>query len=142
MAKKVYHMDRNHMCKNAADKIMKTNYSKKNLDKLKKVINQLKNFDMSLKQNFMCFLCDYESMKNFFFNEKIVVLNYSVCETIVKETFNPYYYLNEFIYKYINTANFLSYCINEEDTSNYGLINVEKGNKIEYLEIDNTITHQ
>jgi len=79
---------------------------------LKRAINNLQDFDTSLKKNFMCFLCDFESLKNIHSDDKIVTFDYPVCEHLVRNTYQEYYYLNDFIYKYLNTANFLSYCIN------------------------------
>lgn len=50
--------------------------------------------------------------------------------------------MNNFIYKYINTVNFLSYCINNDNLNLYGNLNISDGHNIEYIDIDNTLTNQ
>lgn len=52
----------------------------------------------------MCFLCDFHSLKNIDFNNKLVKLNYKVCENVVDKTFDTFYYFNSFVFKYINNA--------------------------------------
>lgn len=36
----------------------------------------------------MCFLCDFESIKNWKISEKIITLNYEVCEYLVDKTYD------------------------------------------------------
>lgn len=89
----------------------------------------------------MCFLCDFESLKNFKLKERLISMDYKVCENIVDNTFDGFYYLNEFIYKYLNTANFLSYCIVTDDLANFGILNLQ-GNKFDFLNINNNLSIQ
>lgn len=133
MAKKVYQSEKNHVCRNVSKKIMETKFTSEDLQKLKKTIGKLKRFDMNQKRNFLCFLCDFESLKNIHLQDKLVVLNYEVCEELVQQTYEEYYFLNEFVYKYLNTANFLSYCVNNESVQDFGLLEGREKNEYEFL---------
>lgn len=141
-ANKVLKSDRNVKCKEVAKKLVDTVFGAEDLKILKRAINNLKQFEIKLKKNFMCFLCDYESLRHIQMEEKIVSLDYKICEQIVKGTYQEYYYLNDFVYKYLNTANFLTYCVNNENLLDFGNLNLLKGAKIEFLEIDNSLTNQ
>ena len=48
-AMQVHHMDRNHLCKKAAEKILGTEFEKEELKILKRTINNLKKHDMTIK---------------------------------------------------------------------------------------------
>lgn len=71
----------------------------------------------------MCFLCDFHSLKNIDFVHKLVKLNYKVCEKIVDSTFDIFDYFNNFIFRYLNAANYFSYCYDSKDFSLMGKFN-------------------
>ena len=78
----------------------------------------------------MCFLCDFESVKNWYIKDQFIPFDYDVCINIINNTFQDSFYLNNIIYKYINSINLLTYCI---DNENEPLKSIENNKDIEFL---------
>ena len=130
------------MCKNISEKIIKMKIDDVILNKIEKVLNELKTFDRNQKENFICMLCDYNSIR-FWDNEKnIIPLNFSTCKKIVDSTFDNIYYMNNFVYKYLNTVNFLTYCVNTNNMAKFGDLNLEDNGFFDFLEIENSLSYE
>ena len=104
---------------------------------MKKIFRKLKDFDFTLKQNFTCFLCDFDSVKNWYTNDQFIAINYDVCENIVKNTFSETYFLNNVIYKYFNSVNLLSYCVDDKEDP---FKSIENNKNIEFIVINNDLS--
>jgi hypothetical protein len=128
------------ICKKVSKTILETEITPEILSKINTTLNKLKTFDRNQKENFICLLCDYNSIRFWDLNQRFIPLHYDVCESIVENTFDEIYYLNNFIYKYINTANFLSYCVNNENLSKFGDLNLENDGFFSFLEIENSLS--
>lgn len=64
--------------------------------------------------------------------------NNDVCYEIVEKVFPYFYFFNSFVWKYINSVNFLAYCnnVNAEHDNKFTL---DKDLSFEYLKIENSL---
>jgi len=69
----------------------------------------------------------------------MIDFNFNVCENIIENTFERFYFLNSFVYKYINASNYLAHCINIEEKRKTGHMNIEEGEIPLFLEIFNSM---
>ena len=126
-------------CTFLADKIMKFPVTEEYIAQIKDAIDKFFEFDMKMKRNFSCFLCDYESYKNWDIENKIVVMNYRMCNHIVENSLDYYVLLNDVIVKYINTANFMTHCVNFNKSNKMGKLELGLRKDFEFLENDNSL---
>lgn len=126
-------------CTSLAKKILDFNVTQEYLAQIKETIDRFFEFDMKIKKNFTCFLCDYESYKNWDIDNKIVVMNFRMCNEIVNNTLEYYELLNETIVKYINTVNFMTHCVNFDKSDKMGMLNLGLQNDFEFLKNDNSL---
>lgn len=67
-------------------------------------------YDLKLKKGFICMLCDFDNEPYLSLEEKFVYFNNDVCLNVVNNTFDYFYYFNTYVWKYINSVNFLAHC--------------------------------
>lgn len=127
-------------CRSIAKNILGTKINSSTINHAKELIEKFLNFDLKLKRGFVCLLCDYENGKDFDIQARLLNLNYEVCEEMVEHTFDFYYHFNNFVYKYINSVNFLGYCYDETDVYQTGKI--RKDEDIAYIEVDNNQSNE
>lgn len=104
------------LCKKVGKLVWDQAIDKHMIEKIKYLILKIQKYNKRVKEGFKCFLCDFDSAPFFDTKEKSVFLNNDVCYDIVDNTFEYYNYFNNFVWKYINTLNFLAHCSNVHNT--------------------------
>jgi hypothetical protein len=140
VATQVFNQAKSDTCRNIARNILDTKVDNSVINHAKELIEKFLNFDLKLKRGFVCLFCDYENGKEFDFQTRLLNLNYEVCEEMVEHTFDFYHHFNNFVFKYINSVNFLGYCYDETDVYQTGKI--RKDEDIAYIEVDNNQTNE
>lgn len=126
-------------CIKVADKLLGFTIDENYVEKARALIDQFLDYDQRLKHSFICFFCDYESFKYWDIEGQTVGFNYRFCDSMVENTFDFYYFMNTEVYKYINTANFLTKCINFSDPELMGKMEVKETKNSEFLEVDSSM---
>ncbi len=81
-------LSRHRMCTMVSNKLINSTLNHSTVEDLKQALKHLNDFDVNQKDNFACFLCDFNSVKNWDVQYKIIPLSYDICETIVENTFD------------------------------------------------------
>lgn len=126
-------------CERAAEVIKNTHIDHDIISNIEKMIKKISKFDWELKSGFRCLLCDYDNAKFIDTDFKYVKYHVNVCKKIADKTFKYYYYFNSFVFKYINTVNFVAHCRNKQNSGLSGNFNFnDDGNKFDFFNIDNS----
>lgn len=139
MAQTVSEFAKDRHCAKISEKLLAFKINDDYIKKASELINSFLDYDQKVKHSFICFLCDYESFRYWDIDCQTVAFNYKFCDSIVENALDYYYMLNTEIYKYINTANFLTKCVNLEDPSLLGKMDTHAGKSTEFLEVDNSM---
>lgn len=67
-------------------------------------------------------------------------MNYKICEKVVEETFDSFYYFNTFLYRYLNNINYLTYCFDIKDHSLLGKYVNDGEHLPAYIDINNSLS--
>ena len=126
-------------CEKAAEVIKNTHIDEDIISNIEKMIKSVTRFDMELKSGFRCLLCDYDNSKFIDTDFKYVKYHHNVCKKIADKTFHYYYYFNSFVFKYINTVNFIAHCRNKQNSGSSGNFNFndDENNKFDFFNIEN-----
>ena len=90
-----------------------------------------------MKKGFRCIICDFDNGVSIDINQKITYFNKDVCHKIVDNTFEYFYYFNSFVWKYINTVNFLAHCSSSH--LNFGEFKLNASNSFDFIPIENSL---
>ena len=126
-------------CAKVAEKLLAFKINDQYIKMVEDLIDGFIDYDQRLKHSFICFFCDYESIKFWDIEGQTVAFNYKFCNSMVENTLDYYHLMNSEIYKYINTANFLTKCVNFQDPNSMGKMNVNDTKSSEFLEVDNSM---
>lgn len=126
-------------CTKVSEKILAFKINDQYVEKVGALIDGFLDYDQKLKHSFVCFMCDYESFKNWDTEGKTVALNYKLCDSLVENTMDYYYTLNTEVYKYINTVNFLTKCVSHTDPKLMGKMDTRTSKSTEFLEVDGSM---
>jgi len=140
VAQEVFRSAKSETCRRIAKNIIDTKLTSSVVNQTRELLEKFLNFDLKLKRGFICLLCDYENAKDFDAQTRLLNLNYEVCEQMVEHTFGFYHHFNNFVYKYINSVNFLGYCYDEIDVYKTGKIHNDED--IAYIEVDNNQSNE
>lgn len=139
MAERVNEVSKDRNCAKVSEKLISFKINDSYIRNIENLMDNFIDFDEKLKHSFMCFFCDYESIKHWDIEGKTIAFSYKFCNWTVENTLEYYYLMNAEIYKYINTANFLTKCINFKDAKLMGKMDIDEAKDSEFLEIDNSM---
>lgn len=98
------------VCTMVAQTILKANVTTDTLEKVETLLKKARTSDEGLKKGIKCMLCDFDNTKFIDIEAKAIFMDKNVCAKILEGTFEYYMYARQFIWKYLNTANFLAHC--------------------------------
>ena len=127
------------MCRMAMDLLLDLDKSPVDVDKMDKILKDVKEFDLAMKRGFKCLVCDYEN--NRFINSEfqMVFYNTQLCLDIVKNTMEYYHYFNSVVWRYVNTVMTLAHCNNEKDEEKHGWFDFDPAAGIEFMPVGNSL---
>lgn len=80
------------------------------LDVFLRQIQEVKQYDLSLKKGFKCLLCDYNNNQYFDLLNKVVIYKTDFCVDIVKNTLPFFINMRDFFLKYFNSVAMVARC--------------------------------
>ena len=137
-AARVLAAPRHRTCRRTAEFITRLVPEDIDVAKVEEMMRRVRHFDLRLKKGFQCLLCDFDN--NRFVQPEFRSLTYSseMCLQVVEHTIEFHHFFGQFVWRYLNTVNFLSHCV-DEDAGKLGDFSFAAEEGLDFLRVDNSL---